>query len=173
MAVSLYGKGTVEGDTPVQVDADTEALKAVAGSFLETLRASAITNTVVTNSLVTAVTGMGKYKRLIVLLDVTAAATEAGDTLAVYLDFSPDGSTWINGCLFNTILGNGGAKKYVAIFDATTPGASTLDVTSDASAGVVRPTVFGDQVRVRFTTVDVATADNMSFTWSVKAYGQG
>ncbi len=166
-AVSLYGKGTVPGDTAIEVKGGGLA----AGSAALTLRASAVTNTVETNALVTAVTGIDRYRRLTVLLVVSAAATDAGDLLKVYIDFSPDGgTTWVNGARFADVLGTGGAKSFIATFDPTNPGTAPIDVSADCAAGAVRPGVFGNQVRVRFSTVD-ADAD-CSFTWKVVALGQ-
>ncbi len=45
-------------------------------------------------------------------LDVTAAATEVGDLLDVYLQHSFDGgTTWDDFVHFTQVLGDGGAKK--------------------------------------------------------------
>ncbi len=49
-----------------------------------------------------------------ILLNVTAAATAAGDTLDVYIQGSVDGSTWDDIAHFTQVLGNGGAKKFLA-----------------------------------------------------------
>ncbi len=169
-AVSLYGKGTVPGDTAVEVKGGGLA----AGSAALTLKAQGTaTTTVVTNTLVTAVTGIDRYRRLTVLLDVSAVLTDVDDILKVYIDFSPDsGVTWVNGCRFADVLGNGTAKKFVAVFDPSSPGTAPIDVTSDCAAGVVRPSVFGNQVRVRYTTEDPDGTPDLSFTWKVVALGQ-
>lgn len=118
----------------------------------------------------TAVTNLGAYKQLQVLLDVTAAATDVNDTLDVYIDTSIDGgTTWNNIIHFNQALGNGGAKQFWATVDpGGAPGTATIAVATDAAAAVVRPSMFGDQVRVRHVTVD-PTGANMSFTFSVLA----
>jgi hypothetical protein len=84
----------------------------------------------------------------------------------VYVDIlAPDGATWLNAIHFPQCIGSGGAKKYYAVLDSAAPGTSTIDVTSDASAGVVRPALFGKKVRARHTFVD-ADADG-SFTFAV------
>lgn len=132
-----------------------------------TLRASAVTAaTAGTNG--TAVYVGGERKKYIFLLNVTAAATDAGDLLDVYVDWSIDGTTYINGGHFTQCIGTGGAKKYYMVFDATDPGALVIDATSDAAAGAVRPGMFGAYVRARWVMVD-ADADG-NFTWSCTGY---
>lgn len=115
------------------------------------------------------------WEQMIVTLDVTAAATEAGDTFDVYIDTSFDGgTTWLNIGHFTQVLGNGGAKKFVMAFKNDNPGASAVyNVTSDAAAGATRQTGFGDRIRYRATTVDVTTADNLSFTYSLGLFFKG
>lgn len=106
------------------------------------------------------------------ILDVTAAATEAADTLDVYVDFSPDGGTsWVNAIHFTQVLGNGGAKKELAKINANTGlGTPTapLSIAADAASGAVRNISLFECVRYRSVSVD-ATTDNGSFTWSLKA----
>ncbi len=164
VAVSLYGKGTVEGDTPIQVDGGGMTLtnKAI------TLLAAAARTTPGADQLGTAVTGVGQFRRWIILLNLTAAATEVGDTLDVYVDFSLDGTTWLNAIHFAQLLGNGGAKKFFAIIDPTNPGTAPFDATANAAVNTVRPAVTGAQVRVRWTLVDAGT-QNASFNFGVTA----
>jgi hypothetical protein len=119
----------------------------------------------------TAVTGCGWFRRLIVLLDVTAAAADAGDTLDVFVDGSVDNLTWFNMAHFPQVLGNGGAKKFVAVLDPSNPGTSVFDVSSDASAGAQRPALFAPYLRVRWAIADSGDGDQ-SFTFSVTGYGQ-
>ena len=109
--------------------------------------------------------------RLLVLLNITASATDAGDTLDVYVDVSPDNATWLNAIHFTQQAGNGAAGKQFAVLDATNPGATVTDVTSDAAAGAVRPGLFGAYVRARWAITDVA-GDDASHTFSVTAYAQ-
>jgi hypothetical protein len=105
------------------------------------------------------------------ILDVTAAATDVGDTLDVYVDFSPDaGATWVNAIHFTQVLGNGGAKKELAKINANTGlGTPTapLNIAADAASGAVRNISLFEYVRYRGVMAD-ADADG-SFTWSLKA----
>lgn len=111
------------------------------------------------------------WKELLVQLDVTAAATDVGDTLDAYIDTSIDGGTkWNNIVHFTQVLGNGGAKTFVACIKNDNPGASAVfATTSDAAAGATRQIGFGDRIRFRTTTVDAGTA-NIGFTYSLKAF---
>ncbi len=115
----------------------------------------------------------GYWKRLEVVLDVTAAAHEVGDTLDVYVDISPDGgTTWINAVHFTQVLGNGGAKKFVAVLDPTNPGTDVIDLSADCAAGKVRPAVWGTAIRERRVIADAGGDADQSFTYSVKAIKQ-
>jgi hypothetical protein len=145
------------------------AVVAQAYSEAFTLLASAArTATAGTNG--TAVAGFGRFRRLVLLLDVTAAAKDTGDTLDVYVDGSLDNLTWFNVAHFTQVLGDGGAKKFVAVVDPSNPGTSVVDASSDASAGAVRPAVFAPYLRARWVLVD-ADGDG-GFTFSVTGYGQ-
>lgn len=117
-----------------------------------------------------AVTGLGAYRQAQILLDVTAAASAAGDTLDVYIDTSMDGGiVWNNVVHFTQVLGNGGAKQFWAVIDpGGAPAATVTAIVTDAAAGVVRPSMLGDQLRVRSTLVD-GGAHGQTFTYSVKA----
>lgn len=104
------------------------------------------------------------------ILDVTAAATAAGDTLDVYVDFSPDNSIWVNAAHFTQVLGNGGAKREIAKItsgELNDPDA-VLAVASDAAAAVTRNTGIMPFVRYRSAITD-ATTDDASFTYSIVA----
>lgn len=113
------------------------------------------------------------YKQAIFILDVTAAATASGDTLDVYVDFSPDGTSWINAIHFTQVLGNGGAKKELAKIDGQPLDVSdaTISIASDASSGDVRNIGIFPYVRYRSSIVDADT-DNASFTYSLQGYFQ-
>jgi len=114
----------------------------------------------------------GQYRRFAVLLDVTALATDAGDTLDVFIDFSPDGgTTYVNAAHFTQQIGTGSAAKLWAVIDSANPGTSVVDVTADAVAGAVRPALFGGHIRARWAIVDDST-DDASFTFAVTAYAQ-
>lgn len=112
------------------------------------------------------------WKRLVVVLDVTASATAAGDTGDFFVDVSPDGSKWLNAVHFAQQAGNGAAKTEIAILDASgAPGAVTILTTSDCGAGVTRAAAWGKYARARWALVDAGGADT-SHTFSVKAYAQ-
>lgn len=111
----------------------------------------------------------GERGRYLFLLNVTAAATAAGDTLNVYVDWSLDNTTWINGGHFTECVGDGGAKKYYMVFDPSAPGTSVIDATSDAASGAVRPALFGPYVRTRYVVVD-GGGHAESYTFSVTGY---
>lgn len=164
--------GVIDGSGNTQpLSGDSSGLAHVNGAV--TLLASGVVTAAGTVN-ATAVTGLGKYKQLLVLLSVTAAATDAADTLDVYVDTSPDGgTTWVNAIHFNQILGNGGAKKFWAVLDpAGAAGTSVIAATSDAAAATVRPSMFCDYVRVRHVVVD-GGGHAQSFTFAVLAYAKG
>ena len=118
-----------------------------------------------------AVTFDQKWSELVAQLVVSAAATDADDTLDVYIDTSFDaGTTWINLGHFTQVLGNGGAKTFVLAIKNDNPGATAVyNVTSDAAAGATRQIGFGDRIRYRGVVVD-PTGSNVSFTYQVKAF---
>ena len=111
----------------------------------------------------------GFWERAEIMLDVTASAHEAGDTLSVYIDVSPDGSKWLNAARFNTQAGDGAAKTEFVILCPADPGTSTILATSDCVAGASRPAAHGKYMRARWVIVNSGDADS-SHTFSVKAY---
>ena len=113
----------------------------------------------------------GFARRVEIVLDVTASAHEAGDTLDVYVDVSPDGTKWLNAVHFAQQAGNGAAKSEAAVLDASNPGTSTILTTNDAASGVQRPALFGKYIRARWAIADSGDGDS-SHTFSVKAYCQ-
>ena len=100
------------------------------------------------------------------VLDLTAAATEVGDLLDVYVQTKLDDTNWVDIVHFSQCVGNGGALRY---FEKITAGAAQAGFEDgDAlAAGSVR-NLMGDQYRVRFAITDAGT-DNASFTFSVAA----
>ena len=112
------------------------------------------------------------YEEAIFVLDVTVADTDAGDTLDVYIDVSPDGVTWFNSTHFTQITGTTAASKIAA---KVTKGGDFADadailaITSDAAAGVVRQLGIMPFVRYRSAVVDAGT-DDATFTYSVTGY---
>lgn len=119
----------------------------------------------------TAVYFGGERSRFFVLLDVTAAATDGADTLDVYIDVSPDDATYINAAHMTQCLGNGGAKKFYAVLDPSAPGTAAIDVTTDATSGVVRPSAFGAYMRARWVIADGGGAA-AGFTFSVTGWAE-
>lgn len=100
-------------------------------------------------------------------LDVTAAATEVGDTLNVFVQTTLDGTNWVDIYHFTQVLGNGGAKRYYGkvLFDA----ALTEFENGSALGAAAGRSLFGSQYRVRWAITDANA--NASFTFSVKANG--
>ena len=137
-----------------------------------TLRASAEIATATTQN-GTAVKLQRKYSELVAVLDATAVATDADDTLNVYIDTSFDGGTsWVNIGHFTEILGNGGAKKFIMSFKANPIAASnSVPFGSDQSAAAALQIGFGDRIRYRAVTVD-PTGANIAITYSVTAFLQ-
>jgi hypothetical protein len=116
----------------------------------------------------TAVTGFGQYKVLMCELDVTAAATEVGDELDVFVQTQVDGTNWVDVVHFTQVLGNGGAKRYFAKINA---GIAQAEFENGAALGAAAVrNILGDTYRVRWAITD-AGDDNASFTFSVKANG--
>lgn len=103
-------------------------------------------------------------------LTVSAAATDVGDTLDVYVQHSVDGgTTWDDFVHFTQVLGNGGAKKFLAQWLRDVSAESELKAPADASlaAGVLQgPT--GPAWKLKWVIVDAST-QNASFTFSVAA----
>lgn len=99
-------------------------------------------------------------------LDVTAVAAASTDTLDVFIDrLLPDGSTWDNIVHFTQVLGNGGAKKFVADMTAGTA-AGEVRAVGDAVANSVRDVQWGSTLRVRW---EIA-GGTASFTFSLTAH---
>lgn len=99
-------------------------------------------------------------------LDLTAAATDAGDTLNVYVQTKIDGTNWVDVVAFTQCLGNGGAKRHIGKLNATAALTMFENATS-LTAGTIRD-LLGDEWRVRWAITDAST-DNASFTFSVTA----
>jgi hypothetical protein len=135
----------------------------------QTLRASAAQATAGTVT-GTAVDLQRPGKELSVQLIVSAAGTDAADTLDVYVDTSFDGgTTYVNLGHFTQVLGNGGAKTFIMSFCNANPGTSAVvNVTSDAAAGATRQIGWGSKLRYRGVFVDADA--NGSFTYSLTAF---
>ncbi len=107
------------------------------------------------------------FEALVFQCELTAAATDVGDTLDVFVQTTIDGTTWLDVVHFTQMLGNGGAKRFVSKVSASL--ALTEYETGTALGAAAVRHVFGSQWRVRWAVVD-ADAD-ASFTFSVKANG--
>lgn len=130
-----------------------------------TLRASAISAaTAGTNGTAVAIQG----ERLIYtfILACTDVATDALDTLDVYID-TLYGTAWINAVHFTQIIGtDANTTSFFATVMPENLGVST-NITADCAVGTVRGIV-GSQWRARWVVID-ADAD-ASFIWSLTAY---
>lgn len=120
------------------------------------------------NSRANPITVHGQWSEL--LLNVTSAATAAGDTLDVYLQASSDGgTTWDDVAHFTQVLGNGGAKKYLIRWQGeiapTTAQAAPQD---GALAAGVAQGPHGNLWSVKWV---VASASAPLFTFTVTASG--
>jgi hypothetical protein len=98
---------------------------------------------------------------LVLLLEVTAAATAVGDTLDVVVQTRVN-DVWLDICHFTQILGNGGAQNIVAKIAGD--GTQAMYATSSAlAAGNVR-NILGDGYRIVSTIVN---SSSPSFTFTV------
>jgi hypothetical protein len=176
--MSMFGlyqsqPSSVSSGQPTQVKTDEQGHLAIVSALQAiTLRASAAA-TVVAGATGTPVSGLGQWKRLIFVCAITASATEAGDTLDVYVDASLDNVTYYNAVHFTQQAGNAAAKTEIAVLNPAAPGAVVINVTADANSGVVRPAVWGLYYRARWTVVEANANANASHTFSVIGYAQG
>jgi len=100
----------------------------------------------------------------VIELDVTAAATDANDTLDVTVQIkAPDGTNWIDVCAFTQVAGTGGAKRHIAKLSRSQAQAMFEDAA--LAAGNVRH-LLGGQWRAKWTIAD-PTGSNASFTFAV------
>jgi hypothetical protein len=98
-------------------------------------------------------------------LDLTAAATDAGDTLDVTVQTLIDGTNWVDVVHFTQCLGNGGAKRYFAKIAAGLA-ENMFENGAALAAGSVRH-LLGDSWRLKYVQVDADT--DGTFTFSVYA----
>jgi len=132
--------------------------------FAQTLLASAAQSATSTGE--AAVRIIDPPNGIVFELDVTAAATDADDTLNVFIQTSIDNTNWVDVVHFTEVLGNGGAKRYYA---KITSAVNTAEFENGAALGAAAVrNIVGDQWRVRFAIVD-PTGANVSFTFSVTA----
>ena len=100
------------------------------------------------------------------VLDVTAAATDAADTLDVKVQALTDGTNWEDVAYFTQCIGTGGAKRYIMKIAPGDVAQAEFEVGTALTAGNVRH-LTGDAWRVTWVIVD-ADADG-AFTFSVTA----
>lgn len=113
------------------------------------------------------VSGFGFFDVFEFQLDVTAAATQSSDTFDAYVQTTLDGTNWIDVVHFTQVLGNGGAKRFVAKISSELA-ESMFSTATALSAGSIRHIV-GDQFRAYWAITDASTAD-ASFTFSLTAH---
>lgn len=122
--------------------------------------------TIVTNTGTSAVRIQPWVKAVVFSLDVTAAATDATDTLDVTVQTTIDGTNWIDVVHFIQVLGNGSALIHIEKVEAANAVAGFLGAAA-LGAGATRD-IIGGSWRCKWVLVD-AVADNASFTFSVTA----
>lgn len=129
-----------------------------------TLLASTTTAAGAVTATSTAVHIPGKPTAVAFVLDVTAAATDAGDTLDVKVQCRLDGTNYVDVCSFTQVLGNGGAKRHIGKINTDIAQAMFADAA--LAAGSIR-NLIGEVWRVSYTQVDAD--NNASFAFSVTA----
>ena len=118
---------------------------------------------------------VGDWDNMVVILDIDASLTDAGDTLDVKLDGSWDGTIFYNMGEFTQRAGNAGApaaemmqfRKGGVVADED----ALLVLTADAGVTVVRPSMCPPYLRVTSAIARVTGVDE-SHTFSVIAYIQ-
>ena len=113
-----------------------------------------------------AVTRIPSCEAIAFELDVTAAATDAGDLLDVFVQTTIDGTNYVDIAHFTQVLGNGGAKRYFTKVIASVATAEFENATALGAAAVRN--LMGIDYRVRWTVTDAGT-DNASWTFAVYA----
>lgn len=137
------------------------------GELVTLLAAAARTASVNTGATEGWVAFLGERRSFTVLLDITASATAAGDTMDVYIDGSFDGlAPAFNIVHFPQQAGNGAAIKVAAAIGSANPGTATFTVTSDIAASGVRSALSAPYLRARAVLVDGGGGDT-SHTFSV------
>lgn len=114
----------------------------------------------------TAVAARGHHSAVEFQLDLTAAATDVGDTLDVFVQTTLDDLLWVDVVHFSQILGNGGVKLYRAKLIGVL--AETMFENAAALGAAAIRHLLGTQYRVRWVIVDADA--NASFTFALKAF---
>lgn len=97
------------------------------------------------------------------VLDVTSAASAVDDTLDVYVQTKLDGTNWVDVVHFTQVLGNGGAKRYVAKLAPAAQAQAEFENGTALGAAAVRH-LAGDEWRVRAVIANGAGTHLFSFT---------
>jgi hypothetical protein len=142
------------------------------GAEAQTTILESAARTVSGTAVVTQLANLERVTRAIIFLDVTVAATDAADTLDVYLQHSIDGTIYDDFVHFTQVLGNGSAKQFFAEWSATASPESELHAPQDAgiAAGVLQGPA-GATWRLKWVIVDGAPGSaDQSFTFSVSLY---
>lgn len=114
---------------------------------------SLTTASAATTALVGSITGIGAFRDLDILVDVTGTSGTAS-TLTVYVDSKLDGTTYANigaGTLMTTV-----SSQVIHLTKRQANGVSM--VTALAGAGTVRPIGWGDDIRVTYTVEGTTSA---------------
>jgi hypothetical protein len=98
---------------------------------------------------------LARFRNGIILLSVTAAGTTSGDTLNVYLQRnvgSDESPVWDDMVSFTQLLGNGGAKTYIARISSDIAPTTATEAPKDASltAGSVSQGPWSNLLRVKW-----------------------
>jgi hypothetical protein len=101
---------------------------------------------------------------IVLVCDLTAAATDVGDTLDLKVQ-TQLGGLWVDVTYFTQMLGNGGTKRFAAKLMSQTAFALG-DIAGALTAGNIRHLV-GDAWRVNYVVVDANA--NSAFTFAVYA----
>lgn len=121
-----------------------------------------------TSDVSSALTFKSRIRAAVFQLTVSAAAAASGDLLDVYVQSSVDGGTTYDDFIhFTQVLGNGGAKKFIAKWLRDYTPTTALQAPKDASlsAGVSQGPI-GDTIRVKWVITD-GGAHGQSFTFAV------
>lgn len=112
-------------------------------------------------------TGYAPFTSACFVLEVTAAATAAGDTLNVYVQRKLPNGDYDDIVAFTQVLGDGGAKVYRAdVYSGASAGGEEAPKDGTLTAGTSADLMWGNTLRVKWVIVD-ATTDDASFTFSV------
>jgi hypothetical protein len=111
-----------------------------------------------------------RCKAVLIQIDVTAAAEEAGDLLKTWVQGTIDDTNYYDIGRFADILGNGGTKRFIMVLQRTGSVAESDIITptdGELAAEAVDYGPFPDELRLKWTVTDATTVGNASFTFSV------